>query len=396
MNLDDAVQQAGQILDEERISPTCQYLSSRGFVSEAAFLTAPLREKGRHPRTVMENPGVYRFKSENFDLLSLLISRLNEQDRLGMFTSLRSRTASSGAYRNTSDDVRCAGSWQSCSSELPLIAEFLVRNGQVGALLSALPGVPAEPGLTLLLFQIEEMIALDYRLFTDSEYNSLARAVSAYMPAIKELNKKPRVADTVLSNARFHVVRELPPLCESIIEMCRKAKFLRLKKVLSDNTNVEVNQDKAKVQKFLNGLGFSELLVGSLEQAERSYIEAANSFQLKECMTHLRSFLESLHMQACTMVHERRGGDLPTSWGKSVSYLLSKGVLAKPEEALVTSLYTLMSDAGVHPLIAEREYARLLRNINIEYGLLFLARLEKWLASAGCGALPLSTANVPE
>jgi hypothetical protein len=36
-----------------------------------------------------------------------------------------------------------------------------------------------------------------------------------------------------------------------------------------------------------------------------------------------------------------------------------------------------MSDAGVHPLIAEREYARLMRNMSIEYGLLLLSKLDK-------------------
>jgi hypothetical protein len=32
---------------------------------------------------------------------------------------------------------------------------------------------------------------------------------------------------------------------------------------------------------------------------------------------------------------------------------------------------------NVHPLIAEREFARLLRNMSIEYGLMFLTMFEK-------------------
>ncbi len=43
----------------------------------------------------------------------------------------------------------------------------------------------------------------------------------------------------------------------------------------------------------------------------------------------------------------------------------------------VTSLYTLMSDEGVHPLIAEREYVRIRRNMTYEYGLMFLTVLDK-------------------
>jgi hypothetical protein len=50
---------------------------------------------------------------------------------------------------------------------------------------------------------------------------------------------------------------------------------------------------------------------------------------------------------------------------------------AKQHEAYVTSLYTLISDASVHQLGAEREYARLLRNVVIEYGVMFLTVLAK-------------------
>ena len=40
-------------------------------------------------------------------------------------------------------------------------------------------------------------------------------------------------------------------------------------------------------------------------------------------------------------------------------------------------LYTLLSNEGVHPLIAEREFARLLRNMVIEYQFMFLTMLQK-------------------
>jgi len=49
----------------------------------------------------------------------------------------------------------------------------------------------------------------------------------------------------------------------------------------------------------------------------------------------------------------------------------------KQHESFVTALYTLMSDDGVHALGTEREYARLLRNMVIEYGVMFLTMLDK-------------------
>ena len=94
----------------------------------------------------------------------------------------------------------------------------------------------------------------------------------------------------------------------------------------------------------MHKLGFSRVLTAALEETQRSYREATSAFEYKECISHFRSFLEDLHKKACVLVHAKRGG---------------------------TSLYRLISDMGVHPLAAEREYARLMRNMNIEYGLMF-------------------------
>lgn len=51
--------------------------------------------------------------------------------------------------------------------------------------------------------------------------------------------------------------------------------------------------------------------------------------------------------------------------------------MANGAEAFITTLYTLVSDEAIHPLIADREYARLFRNMVIEYGLLFLTTLQR-------------------
>jgi hypothetical protein len=87
--------------------------------------------------------------------------------------------------------------------------------------------------------------------------------------------------------------------------------------------------------------------------------------------------LEGLHEQACKPVAAKAGTIAPKRWGKSTEMLRNNAILSLNEESLAASLYTLISDEGVHPLIAEREYARLLRNMVIEYGLMFLAKLEK-------------------
>lgn len=369
-----------KILLEERASPTVRYMLRAPVAFAGAPAAVALTEKGQHPRTVRGNSGAHRLTSDNYNLLSGLYLELGDADKVRFVEALSARIADGTAYSNPGNDVRGAGQWRSCRSELPLIAEFLVRQKQTDALLTALKKAPIRPALTLLLMQIEEMIALDFTLFSDSEYEVLSNTVKSFQPAIAALNDRIRTADTIESNTRFHLVKELPPLCASIVEMSRKAIFLRMKSDRSSEANVELQTDRAQVGEILHHLAFSRLLIASLEQAEKSYREASSTFEYKECMAHLRSFLENLHKEACVLVHSKRGGTLPSTWGKAVAYLVQEGVLTKTEEAFVTSLYTLLSDTGVHPLVAEREYARLVRNMNIEYGLLFLTRLEKWFS----------------
>ena len=68
---------------------------------------------------------------------------------------------------------------------------------------------------------------------------------------------------------------------------------------------------------------------------------------------------------------------MPSSWGGALHYLRDHDVLTLKEEQFAAQFYALTSDTGVHPLVAEREYARLMRNMTIEYGLLLLTKLDK-------------------
>jgi len=77
-------------------------------------------------------------------------------------------------------------------------------------------------------------------------------------------------------------------------------------------------------------------------------------------------------------IQSKCGGVLPTGWGGGLAYLAQNSVLSKAEEQFAVGLFKLMSDEGVHPLIAEREYARLARNMVIEYALLFLKKVGKF------------------
>jgi hypothetical protein len=95
-------------------------------------------------------------------------------------------------------------------------------------------------------------------------------------------------------------------------------------------------------------------------------------------MGHLRSFIENLQKAAVPAVHAKVGGAMPDSkWGAGLLYFRQHNILTKAEEAFVSSLYTLISDEAIHPLVAEPKYARLFRNVVIEYALLLLWKLKE-------------------
>lgn len=228
-----------------------------------------------------------------------------------------------------------------------------------------------------MLRQLEEMIALNLTLFTDEEYTQLPIVMEGVRRIIADLKARPKPSSTIESNIVHHVCREVPELCDWVTEACRKAKFLYVKGYLLPGMNLEVNEDKNRVRTFLEKLGFQQLLIESLDEAERLYRTTATPFELKSSMGHLRSFLEQLHLQACAALHKRLGGTLPSKWGEALQYLRDHDVLSVKEQQFAIQFYALVSDTSVHPLVAEREYARLIRNMSIEYGLLVLTKLDK-------------------
>ena len=175
------------------------------------------------------------------------------------------------------------------------------RRGEKQAFINALSKAAPSPGLTLLLMQLEEMIALNFTLFTDEEYTLIRTVMTAIGGAVKDLRKQARPGSTIESNVVHNVCLEVPPLCDAVSEACGRASFVYLKGSLLPGMNLEINQDKNTVGTFLEELGFTQLLIQSLDKAEKLYRTAATPFELKSSLGHLRSFSEQLHVQAAQL-----------------------------------------------------------------------------------------------
>jgi hypothetical protein len=149
-------------------------------------------------------------------------------DQDSFLLSLSKRISGKDVFRVTGTNVLGMGKTDRTVSELPLIAEFLVRHGAAANLLKSLPAAPLRPALTRLLVHLEEMICLDYRLFTDDEYDHIQRSVLGIKHEMESLDMRVRFPDTRESNYRFHVHDEGPRLCDAVAAQCRQAKYLRL------------------------------------------------------------------------------------------------------------------------------------------------------------------------
>jgi Abortive infection C-terminus len=227
MQLSEAQASARQVLDAERHSPTTVYMMATPFANELAMMVSPLNPN-LHPKPISEKPGALKLRSRNYELLESFYGEIQSSERGLFLGSLRERISARDSFEDIGHEVLGAGKTNRTNSELPLIGEFLVRHGDAHNFILALNGAPLRPGLTRLLSHLEQMIALDYRLFSDEEYDSLGRFAADAIAKLKELGNQGRVSDVTESNYRFHVCQEGPILCKAIAQQCKQAKYLRL------------------------------------------------------------------------------------------------------------------------------------------------------------------------
>jgi hypothetical protein len=272
-------------------------------------------------------------------------------------------------------------------SELPLIAEFAIRTGHAKELFSIIATAKnPTPGLALMMTQIADMLSFNFTIFPESELE----LVGIWLKPLYDMAdlqthsaKGVRGSGSMVQNPHYQPGREKRGRanCHSHPTHHRTGQsglFFYLKGALQESPNLEIEDDRRKVIGFIESLGFTPTLTQSLNEAEKNYRANATGFELKDCMSHLRSFVEQLHIDACEPVADSIGEpNPPKKWGKAIAFLRTNGILSAQEEMFITSLYTLISDEGIHPLIAEREYVRIRRNMVMEYGLMFLTVLDK-------------------
>jgi hypothetical protein len=401
MTVHEAVQKAAQILAEEQVAPTLGYRyvsaqwpagiwhgrQSEGWTPALAGHHALEAERKYRPRQVHEDPRLYVFESTNFTLLLTIFSQLDEADRQSFISRLLELVRKPLPALPLKHGTRFP-SFSCQTSALALLAEFCVRTGYLKELLAATAAsdMPAA-SLAIMLNEIEEIIALNFNLFSDSELESIPSGLLhlrniAERQAWASRRKRGTPVELAEKNPDYcpgfeAIGTEIVAAIDAIKEECRKARYWYLKGALQELPNLEIERDKLKVESYLVKLGFGPDMVKALNAAESIYKSAASPFELKNCLGHLRSFLEHLHRQSAMAIATVAGETVSDTWGVATLYLRQREYFTKEHERFVASLYTLLSDESVHPLTADREYARLLRNVVIEYGVMLLTALDK-------------------
>jgi hypothetical protein len=404
MDLNDAFLQARILLDNEidRSTITYRYTGHEwpeelrydqwlrnnylGLPQFAANNYALPRMRKKPLREVVESPDRWELASTNYDLMMAIYGQLRDSDRpiflgglLDTYTHI-----SVHARAEVSTSYPC---WNGRTSALPLLAELCIRNGMLDLLLKVLNQLELpNSNVAVLMVHLQEIISLNFDVFSPSELDSFPEQLARLHDIAKRQTWKSKNLRLIKSHktvtnpdykpgfeqAGTAVVQGI----DAFLKQCAKARYFYLKGALQRSGNLEIESDKKTVEDFLSKLGFSPLMVQSLNEAEQLYRTGATAFELKSCLSHLRSFLEQLHMQGAKAA-ALPGESAPDKWGAATTFLRNHEVITLKTEQFITPLYTLVSDEAVHPLIAERQYARLFRNIVIEYGLLFLSTLEK-------------------
>ena len=410
MELKLALYKAEQILNEERLRPTCMYVDKGvNWAAEMQRLVAQLKAgevlkqealavaadgsrrlnitgmRAQNPRTVSETPEQYKFVGANYGFLLKLMNQVDKSDLPAFVSALIARTLTHGDYvydRNQHHYPELDGK----VSELPLVAEFAIRTGHVKELFELMSQAKnPTPGLALLMMQLADTLSFNFTIFPETDLEMMG---SWLKPLLEMADLQThsargvRASGAMVQNPHYKPGREreagmIVIQIHHLLAEISQALFFYLKGALQDIPSLEIDDDRRKVIGVIESLGFDPVLTASLQKAEDLYRNTADAFDLKSCIGHLRSFYEHVHIQAAATFAAQKQESVKDEFDPSVTLLKNDGTLTWQQERFARGLYTLLSSEGVHSLTSEREFARMLRNMVIEYHLMFLSILDK-------------------
>jgi len=184
--------------------------------------------------------------------------------------------------------------------------------------------------------------------------------------------------------SEFFAIKDCENLLLGIERKAYHIEHQRLSLSLREGINYEINQDQDQLQNIIVGFGFDKKLNETIKKINEKLYDAKDLFDFKNCIDLIRALLNELCISIALEIQNKRHIQ-PTlivdSMGRARSYFIDKRIkfLSEQEDKFVGEYNAFISDAGVHALQSEREYARISRNLVIEIGLFLVEKLKKYL-----------------
>src|ERR1019366_6107356 len=120
-------------------------------------------------------------------MLRVLFGQLSEGQRPEFIKRLLECVHSENVSKRLGNDARFP-SYQRSMSELPLVAEFCIRTGYLKELLNAVATAEkATTGLVVLFYQLEEIIALNFTVFSEADLEVMVSDLSPFAQTCKKI-----------------------------------------------------------------------------------------------------------------------------------------------------------------------------------------------------------------
>jgi hypothetical protein len=145
---------------------------------------------------------------------------------------------------------------------------------------------------------------------------------------------------------------------------------------------LDVQEESGVLRDIYSSLGLKnqETVFHHLRLSEEHYLAG----RWDDSISNSRKFLECILSDIAVDYGNRKGAPLSeAALGKPVvvrDYLEKEGLLEKKEKEAVSSIYSLLSETGSHPYIAQPEQARLLRHLSLTLSQFVLLRFKGKLA----------------
>lgn len=310
-------------------------------------------------------PELWELLDERVTLLGKLYLSLDQSGRNSLVVM------STTAFGRDSTYVRCSA----------YLFTFLAKYHDLDVAVNCVLGSAAidQTGLNTLR-AVSNLLKYDSGLPSSAQLDRITSDFAALRETVRSAFEHKKKAEIIhpLFSATY---RQILALVSRVIEQAQEVKYQRLREHLLNDANLEINQDRQTLTGGLTKFGFGKELIESLEHAENEYRKADSKFDFKTAVDHNRSFLEVLLWETAGKVANIRKENLTARQKYPVEvrdYLWSSGFLSDRFHKLCEAFYHFASEQSTHQLASGRETARVVRNMNIELGLLIIRRLESF------------------